>query len=676
MLLSDRITELKGIGKKKADLYRKLNIRSIEDLLYHYPRNYTDRTIIKSILECQNQEIATIKVTIESVRAQVGNYNRKSPMKLTVRDDSSSAEIVFFNAKYLKNIFSVGDVFYFYGTIKKENGRTSIVHPDYCKEAQDGKNPFLGIIPVYGLTEGLIQKEVTLSVKRALGQVNLNLKETLPKSIIKKHALMSRDESIGNIHFPSSYDHLESAIERLVFEELFLLQLGLVLVKKDVKLADKKHSYLHREKVHDVVSGLPFDLTGDQNKVLKEVLDNMESNRVMNRLIQGDVGSGKTVLALLAMYYAHENKLQSALMAPTEILAEQHYHYFYEELNKLGVKVQLLTSKTKKKKQVLESLENGEIDVLIGTHSIIQEKVAFHNLGLVITDEQHRFGVRQRGMLSSKGDNPDVMIMSATPIPRTLSLILYGDVDVSVIKEMPKGRKPIKTHYVKDSKRQGMYEFLQKEIDSGRQAYIVCPLIEESEKIKLKSATELYEESTRKVFKKNAVGLVHGRMKSDEKDEVMREFVAGNIEILVATTVIEVGINVPNSTIMVIEDSDRFGLAQLHQLRGRVGRGHQQSFCFLMSAKPGKVAKERIAMLVNSNDGFEIANKDLEIRGPGEVLGIRQHGLPELRIANLIEHMDVLNKVQEDVFRLLDTEIENKDDEDRFIEAFHENLVI
>ena len=676
MLLSDPMTELKGIGKKKSDLYKKMNIRTIENLLGHYPRQYVDRTNITSLIECKDQEAATIKVQVESIHISTGYRTKKSPMKIDVQDATGKAEVVFFNAKYLKNMFEEGHSYYFYGVIKKEFGRISLVHPEFTKVNSNSKNPFLGIIPVYGLTEGLIQKEVRMSVKRALGQVQLGLKETLPKSIVERYGLMTRDEAINNIHYPQDKEHLEKARNRLVFEELFHLQLGLVLIKKDIKLVDKSHSYSNRTKVNEVINELPFELTNDQQTVLEEIMVDLESKRVMNRLVQGDVGSGKTVLALLAMYYAHQNGLQSALMVPTEILAEQHFTYFNEELTKRGVKVALLTSKTKGKPKVIEALLEGDIDVLIGTHSLIQETVQFKNLGLVITDEQHRFGVRQRGMLSSKGTQADVMIMSATPIPRTLSLILYGDVDVSVIKELPMGRKAIKTHYVKGSKREDMYTFILKSIEEGKQAYMVCPLVEESEKLELKSATELYEELKHKTFKKNQVGLVHGKMKPIEKENVMRDFVEGRIQILIATTVIEVGINVPNATIMVIEDSERFGLAQLHQLRGRVGRGHEQSYCFLLSNKLGKVAQERIKMLVHSNDGFEIANKDLEIRGPGEVLGTRQHGLPELKIANLLEHMDVLNQAQDEVRRLVDPDLIKTPDDERFIQRFHDELII
>lgn len=676
MFLHDPITDLKGIGKKKAALYRKLNIRYIDDLLQHYPRHYIDRTRITPLMACKDQEQATVKVVIESVQMPAGYRNHKSPMKLLVRDDSGEGEVVFFNAKFLKNMFAEGDTFYFYGSVKREYGRITFMHPEFNRDSKKNRNPFLGIVPVYGLTEGLIQKEVRITVKRGLDSVGPRIHENLPLSTIENFKLMTRVEALHNIHYPTDEAALEQAQERLVFEELFALQLGLVLIKQDIKLSAKKHQYNGREKLMEVVDQLPFTLTGDQQKVLDEILDDLESPRVMNRLVQGDVGSGKTVLALLAMYHAYQNHLQSALMVPTEILAEQHFVYFKEELQKYGVNVALLTSKTKDKQRILASMDNGEIDVVIGTHSLIQEQVTFKKLGLVITDEQHRFGVRQRGSLTLKGDQPDVMIMSATPIPRTLSLILYGDVDVSIIREMPKGRKPIKTHYIKTGKRSDMYQFIKDAMDQGRQAYIVCPLIEESEKLELKSAVELFDELRNKTFKQYQLGLIHGRMKNDEKEAVMRTFVEGELQMLIATTVIEVGINVPNATIMVIEDSERFGLAQLHQLRGRVGRGHEQSYCFLMSKKLGKIAKERIKILVQSNDGFEIANRDLEIRGPGEVLGTRQHGLPELKIANLLDHMDALAQAQEEVKRLVEPEGNQTENEKRFIEKFHENLVL
>ncbi|MGL5753633.1 MAG: ATP-dependent DNA helicase RecG, partial [Paraclostridium sp.] len=516
-----------------------------------------------------------------------------------------------------------------------------------------------GIMPIYPLTYGLTNKELSGIIKTVFINEQINVKEYLPSRIIEKYKLCSIDYAIKNLHNPTNKESLKIALYRVVFEEFLVLQLGLFLFKNGIVEKEGIH-FEKNNNLKNVLDSLPFKLTNAQNRALNEILEDMDSNKVMNRLVQGDVGSGKTVVALLSLANCVLNGHQGALMAPTEILAEQHYISLNETLSQFGMDVGLLVgSLTKKQKEkILEKVKNKEIDILIGTHALIEDKVEFNNLGIVITDEQHRFGVRQRNKLSEKGYNPDILVMTATPIPRTLALILYGDLDISIIDELPPGRQPIETIAVYKDKRDKAYNRLvREEVEKGRQVYIVCPLVEESESIEAKSAVELVEELKSEYFSDLRLGLLHGKMKPSEKDDIMKKFKAKELDILVSTTVIEVGVNVPNATLMIIENAERFGLAQLHQLRGRVGRGKHKSYCILIYSSKSEVCSQRMGIMEETTDGFKISEKDLEIRGPGEFFGTRQHGLPELKVANIFKHMKILKIAQQEARYIISEDV-------------------
>ncbi|WP_195939816.1 ATP-dependent DNA helicase RecG [Romboutsia sp. 1001713B170131_170501_G6] len=648
MDLNKDIQYVKGIGPKRAQKLNKLNIFTLKDLLYYFPRQFEDRNNIKKIAQLENEDRATIKAII------VGSHT-SSPRKglnitkLDVRDETGYAKLVFFNQEYIKNAFKVGDTILAFGKVKKEFKNVELTSCE-VEHLSNSPKSTCKIIPVYPLTYGVTNKEVSSIIKGVLNDKEINIKEYLPINIVEKYKLCSIDYAVRNIHNPSSKEALKIALYRIVFEEFLMLQLGLFMFKNGVSEVDGI-KFLKNKKLEEIRESLPFKLTKAQERALNEIIDDMNSNSAMNRLVQGDVGSGKTVVALLALSHCILNGYQGALMAPTEILAEQHYISLTETLKPFGVNVELLVgSLTKKNKEkVLERVKNKEVDILIGTHALIEDKVEFNNLGLVITDEQHRFGVRQRSKLSEKGENPDILVMTATPIPRTLALILYGDLDISIIDELPPGRQPIETIAVDKGKRDRAYNSLvRKEVEKGRQVYIVCPLVEESEAIEAKAATELVDELKAEYFSDLRVGLLHGKMKGSEKDSIMKSFKNKEIDILVSTTVIEVGVNVPNATLMIIENAERFGLAQLHQLRGRVGRGSHKSYCILIYASKSEVCRQRMSIMEETNDGFKISEKDLEIRGPGEFFGTRQHGLPELKVANIFKHMKILKLAQQE----------------------------
>ena len=504
------------------------------------------------------------------------------------------------------------------------------------------------IIPIYPLTYELSQNVIRQIIANGLKQVENELEEVLPDYIIKKYNLYDINKAIQSIHFPKSFEDYNLARKRLVFEELFTMQLTLLNLKNKYERSNDGIEFSKDVKMDDLIKKLPFKLTNAQKRVLEEINSDMESNKVMNRLLQGDVGSGKTIVALICAYKAVKSGYQATIMAPTAILAKQHLDNFNSILEKEGIKCELLVSgiSKKKKEEILEKLSSGEINVLIGTHALLEENVVYKNLGLVVTDEQHRFGVKQRKTLSEKGNNTDTLVMTATPIPRTLALILYGDLDISIIDELPPNRKKIDTFAVTKQMSERVNNFVKKQIDEGRQAYIVCPLVEENEEINAKSVMELSEKYKNEVFKEYRVEYMHGKLRPKEKDEIMNEFKNGNIDILISTTVIEVGVNVPNASIMIIENAERFGLAQLHQLRGRVGRGEYQSYCILKYQGNSEVVRERMKVMTKTNDGFIISEKDLELRGSGEFFGTKQHGIPEFKIANLFEDMPMLKEVQ------------------------------
>ncbi|MFL8800108.1 ATP-dependent DNA helicase RecG [Clostridioides difficile] len=644
---------VKGIGPKKADKLNKLGIFTLKDLLYYFPRQFEDRNNLKKIAQLEDDE----KVTIKAVISSINTFSPKEGMTLTkidVKDETGSAKLVFFNKSYIKNTFRPGDSILVFGKVKKKFNNLELTSCELEYLTNSPKNT-CRFMPVYQLTYGVTNKEIMSIIRTVLEDKELIIQEYMPKRIIEKYRLCNIDFAVRNIHSPSNKESLKIALYRIVFEELLILQLGLFVFKSGRNKEDGIKFEISKD-LKNIISSLPFKLTKAQNRALDEIIQDMDSDKIMNRLVQGDVGSGKTVVALLALANCVLNGYQGALMAPTEILAGQHYISLTESLKDFGINVGLLIgSLTKKQKDtVLEQIKNNEIDILIGTHALIEDKVEFNNIGLVITDEQHRFGVMQRSKLSMKGANPDILVMTATPIPRTLALILYGDLDISIIDELPPGRQPIETLAIENNKRDRAYNNLvRREVEAGRQVYIVCPLVEESEAIEAKSAVELVEELRAEYFQDLRLGLLHGKMKSSEKDEVMGRFKNKEIDILVSTTVIEVGVNVPNATLMIIENAERFGLAQLHQLRGRVGRGSHKSYCVLIYDSKTEVCRQRMAIMEETNDGFKISEKDLEIRGPGEFFGTRQHGLPELKVANLFKHIKILKLAQQEARYIL-----------------------
>ncbi|MEG1827935.1 MAG: ATP-dependent DNA helicase RecG [Cellulosilyticaceae bacterium] len=667
MKLQESIVTLKGIGDQTANKFHKLGVYTLQNLIEHYPKEYEDRRKVMSICDTDMEEENNIIATVASV-PQVSKKGRHIIVSFRVKDETGSIFVAFFGQPYMKNNFVLGQTYNFYGKIKKQYGKIEMESPEYEKIGEAGVAKGAKITPIYPSTSKLSQKVIRQMIESVLKECMPLIKETLPEVIREKYALVSKPYAITNIHFPESDEAFFEARKRLVFEELLMLQLSLYTLKSDFA---KKNQGLSKNLPNDFmefIKSLPFALTGAQKRVLNEIIKDMKSPFVGNRLVQGDVGSGKTVVAAVALFIAVRNNLQGALMAPTEVLAKQHYEFLMQVFEPFGMRIALLTGSTtkKQKNQILEGLNQSEIDILVGTHALIEENVTPPRLGLVITDEQHRFGVRQRLKLSEKGVTPDVIVMTATPIPRTLALILYGDMDISIIDELPPGRQPIKTNAVDSAYHPRIYTFIQKQVEEGRQCYIICPMVEENEKqSELKSVVEYTEYLSSKVFTNIPIEYLHGKMKSREKNEVMERFAKAEIKILVSTTVVEVGVNVPNATVMLIENAERFGLAQLHQLRGRVGRGKHKSYCVLVSDSKNKVTKKRLKIMEESTDGFVIADTDLKLRGPGEFFGTRQHGLPEMKIANLYTDSNTLKQVQEEAKMILQQDpalekIENK----------------
>lgn len=639
------IQYVKGVGPKRATQLKKMNINTIEDLLYYVPREYDDRTTFKSISECNNGEKVSLFVQICGYPIKHRPRKNLSILKIPVKDETGHATLVWFNQDYIINKLSLGDKITVNGKVNVFGNEIQITNPVFEK----GEGEKVGkIIPIYPLKGNITNNELIKIMRNAIESNVDEIPERLPEDLRKELSLMPIKDAIINIHFPKDKAHYKEAHRRLAFEELLTLQLGLFIIKRRTKEIYRGIKFPHSKEVYDFIENLPFKLTNAQLRAFKEIEKDMEKDEQMNRLIQGDVGSGKTIIAMLAMFKAWKAGYQSVIMAPTEILANQHYESICNLFSNYDIKCRLLVGSlsNKKKEEILDELKNGNIDILVGTHAVIQDKVEFKNLGLTITDEQHRFGVRQRALLSQKGMNPDILVMTATPIPRTLGLILYGDLDISVIDELPPGRKEIKTYVVNPNMTDRVNDFIKKQILEGRQAYIVTPLIEENDTLDLKSAEELYMNLRDKVFNEFRVGLLHGKMKPAEKDSIMEKFANKELDILISTTVIEVGVNVPNANIMVIYNAERFGLAQLHQLRGRVGRGKYQSYCILINGSNTKIARERMRIMQKSTDGFYISEKDLELRGPGDFFGTRQHGLPDLKIANLFTDMDILKLAQ------------------------------
>lgn len=633
---STDIRFLKGVGEKRAELLQKKGIDTVGALLRFYPRAYLDWQNITPVSECPEGENVCVRAEITSPVKTVNIRRGMTLYKFAAADDSGVIEVTLFNRKYLAENLRQGRSYLFYGKLGYGITLRQMSSPEIMPAE------YMGIEPVYAATEGLSSKTIEKIMKNALVYAD-GMAEVIPQGIREKNGLCDFKTALKSIHFPLERQALESAKRRLVFEELFVLQTGLLFLKRRRRAlagCTVKNNLLEEFK-----RTLSFKLTGAQERVINECLTDMMSPRPMNRLIQGDVGSGKTAVAAALMYISAGNGFQSALMAPTELLAEQHFKTLCKITENSGIKCALLTgSLTKKQKdEVKAGLKSGEIKVAVGTHALLTDDVEFENLGLVVTDEQHRFGVGQRGRLSSKGNNPHTLVMSATPIPRTLGLIIYGDLDISIIDEYPAGRQKIATYCVDSSYNARVYNYIKKFIAEGRQAYIVCPLVDENEALGIKSASEYYKELSENQFKGYTVGLLHGKMKPKDKENVMRRFAAGEIQLLISTTVIEVGIDVPNAALMVIENAERFGLSQLHQLRGRIGRGEYSSACILISDVKSGDTKRRLDVIKNNTDGFKIADEDLKLRGPGDFLGSRQHGLPDMKIADIFADRETLH---------------------------------
>ena len=650
MQINDSISVLKGVGPKKVEIFRDMGIETIEDLALYFPRSYEDRRTVTPISELKSGSDFLIQARLVNKRMGANRFNKKTPLVLNVSDDSGMLEVVFFNGYFLNKLFDIGKEYVFYGRVTENLDRLQIVHPEFTLAGSN--DDVREIIPVYSLRHGISQKEMR-RMQRDIKDVYSSIKEWIPEDIVEKNKLASLDFAISNMHFPSNAKKVLQSRYRLVFDELFTLETGLMYMKSDD--SDVAGISIDVSKGDEFISKLPFELTSGQRESWNEIKDDLHKPKKMNRLLQGDVGSGKTIIAEAAMLSAAACGYQSVIMAPTELLARQHFDTFVKDLSDHEISPVILISsmKASDKRMAIESISSGKAKVIIATHAVLEENIVFKNLGLVITDEQHRFGVNQRRKLSGKGEGVNILVMTATPIPRTIAAILYGDLDISQIRTMPKGRKGIHTYKCSQGEINRVLNFVEKEMKAGRQAYVVAPLIEDSESIDAKSANAIFDELQDR-FNDFNIKLVHGAMKSADKDKIMQDFASGKVNLLVSTTVIEVGINVPNASVMVIENAERFGLAQLHQLRGRVGRGSDDAYCFLMCYTDSELANARMYIMTGSMSGFDIAEEDLKLRGPGEIFGTRQHGLPQLKISDLLRHRDVLEAAMNSARELIE----------------------
>ena len=659
--------KIKGVTKINLPKLKKLGIFSLYDLFYHFPRAYENRDNYKKINEVLDEEFVILKGTVVNI---ANRFSKRGMVMVSavLSDETGMMELLWFNNRYVKNNVKVGNEIMVYGKVKK-GMKLQIINPEYKKidEKYFETKKENQILPIYPSTESLRQISIRKIIEAALNSYGYLLYENMPNEFLKKEKIIGRKEAMLNIHFPKNEAKKEEAQKRFMFEEILLLEMGILQSRfqseknnKNVyKLEDKKNL------VSKFIKSLPYELTKAQKIVITEIYKELKAGKIVNRLIQGDVGSGKTIVSFVILLYMIENGYQGAIMAPTEILSIQHYLGIIDEFSKLDIRVELLTAsvKGKKREKLLNEIKEGLVDIVIGTHSLIEEDVVFKNLGLIVIDEQHKFGVRQRKLLRDKGNLANLIVMSATPIPRSLALTIYGDLDVSIIDELPSGRSPIKTKWIKDEiEKQKMYDFIDRMIEKGRQVYIVSPLIEESETLNVKSAQETFEEY-KDIFPNRRIDIIHGRQKYKEKQEVMEKFKNHKIDILVSTTVIEVGVNVPNATVIAIRDAQRFGLSSLHQLRGRVGRGSHKSYCFLESKTNNEVSVKRLEVMEKTTDGFKIAEEDLKLRNSGEILGIKQSGVSDMVFTDIVRNVKEIKKVHDFVIWYLEKnngQIENE----------------
>jgi len=646
---------LKGIGPKRAKAFAKAGVNTVEDLLYYFPRRYEDRRNFAQIEQLKEGEIYTIRAEVLSVKER-RSFRRRgfSITEALVKDESGKLSCVWFNQPYIKEYLKPGESLVLYGKAELYGAKLQMTNPEFEEAGpEDGSLNVGRIVPIYPQAAGFSQRSMRQLIKGALDANLTKIQDCLPFDIRARNNILNLAQSLLNIHFPESEELHKQAYERLAFEEFFFFQLPLALRKLNKREKEGIKHKVEGELAEEYIQGLPFKLTNAQNAVIKEIKADMSAPAAMQRLLQGDVGSGKTVVAMAAAMIAIQSGYQAAFMVPTEILAKQHYEKIKDQRSKIKIALLTGSSDKKEKQKLYKEIKEGKIDLIIGTHSLLEEDVQFKSLGLVIIDEQHKFGVGQRALLPKKGANPDVLIMTATPIPRTLAITIYGDLDISVINELPPGRIPIKTMHFAENKRREAFRLAREELVYGRQAYIIYPVIDESYALDMSGAKKMYEELKNGEFKEFKLGLIHGRLKEPAQDKVMRDFKDKKIDLLIATTVLEVGIDIPNATCMVIEHAHRFGLSQLHQLRGRIGRSNLASSCILISSAKTLEAGARMEAMVKYADGFRIAEEDLKIRGPGEFFGRRQHGLSELRIANPITQMHLLKKAREEALALV-----------------------
>ncbi|NLK28848.1 MAG: ATP-dependent DNA helicase RecG [Clostridiales bacterium] len=667
MKYSDRINVIKGIGEKTEKVFQKLGIETVQDLIEHYPRGYEEFQKPVPIAELREGET----FTIEAVLFGSLTLRRVRNLKIIngkVKDSSGSINLTWFNMPFLQKTLRTGTYYIFRGKVIRKNGVLVIEQPAIYQKQDYYK--LLNILqPIYPLTEGLTNGVVTKSIRQALSDLDF-AKDYIPKKVAKEFMLMDRTKAIKEVHFPKDRSSMMKARKRLVFDEFFLYSLALRHLKEQKAKLKTKYRMEERPECNRLINSFPYKLTKAQLRVWQEIKKDLCSNYGMNRLVQGDVGSGKTVLAILSLLLAVKNGYQASMMVPTEVLAKQHYRSLMDMLDQFGVNICLLVGSmtAKEKREAYERIKNHEVDIIVGTHALIQEKVEYASLGLVITDEQHRFGVKQREALMSKGGQPHVLVMSATPIPRTLAIILYGDLDISIVDELPAMRLPIKNCVVGTNYRPNAYRFIDKQVALGRQAYVICPMVEESEQMEAENVIDYTETLKEALAPGVTIEYLHGKMKPKEKNDVMERFANGEISVLVSTTVVEVGVNVPNATVMMVENAQRFGLAQLHQLRGRVGRGEYQSYCIFVCDSNSKEAWERLDILNKSNDGFFIAGEDLRLRGPGDIFGIRQSGSMEFKMADIFTDAELLKAAAEAVKSLQDNEVYRIFEENPYLE--------